>query len=76
MPIPVTARSKARVYCCSFAGISGSNPAGGACLSVSDEYRHVEVSASGHSIVQGSPNERGMYERDREASIMKTALVR
>jgi len=28
MPVPVAARSKASVYCCSPAGIVGSNPSG------------------------------------------------
>ena len=58
-PIPVTARSKARVCGCSLAGISGSNPAGGM-----DSWLlwilccQVEVSETGRSLVQRSPTAR------------------
>ena len=58
-PSSVAERSKARVYGRSIAGIADSNPAGGM-----DGFRfecsvccHVEVSATGQSLVQRSPTD-------------------
>ena len=72
-PTPSAARSKARVCGYSLAGTAGSNPAGGMdVLSLmSVECCHVEVSASGCSLVQKSSTERGVSECDREVSIMR-----
>jgi len=68
-PIPAAARSKARVCRYSRVGIAGSNPAGGmdVLFLVSVECCHVEISASGCSLVQKSSTERGVSESDREA---------
>jgi hypothetical protein len=70
---PVTARSKAWVCDRSLAGIAGSNPAGDmdALSLVSVVCCHVVVSATGLSLVQGSPTECDVAEFDREASIMR-----
>ena len=68
----MAARSKARVCNRSLAGIVGSNPAGGmdVCL-VSVVCCQVEFSASGRSLVQRSPTECGVSERDHGSSIMR-----
>jgi hypothetical protein len=68
----VAAWSQAWVCSRSLAGVVGSNPAGGhGCLSpVSVVCCQVEVSASGCSLVQGSPTECGVFECDREASVV------
>jgi hypothetical protein len=63
----VAARPKAWVCGRSLAGIAGSNPTGGhGCLSlVSVVCCQVEVSATGRSLVQGSPVECVVTECDR-----------
>jgi len=59
-PVPVAARSKAWVCVRSLAGIVGSNPTGGMDVSVvSVVCCHVEVSATGLSLVQRSPTDYG-----------------
>ena len=65
-------RSKAWVCGRSLAGIAGSNPAGGMddFSLVSVVSCHVEVSASGWSLVQRSPIECDVSHCDREAWIM------
>jgi hypothetical protein len=59
--MPVAARSKTWVGGRSIARIAGSNPAGGTnvCL-LSVVCRRSQLSASGWSLVQGSPNDSGM----------------
>jgi len=54
--MPAAERSKARVCCCSLAGVAGSNPAWWhVCLSlVSVVCCQIEVSATGQSLVQRS----------------------
>ena len=66
-------RSKASVCGRSPAEIVGSNPTGDLeCLSVvSAVYFQVEVSATGRSLVQRSPADCGVFECDREDSIMR-----
>ena len=64
-------RAQAWVYGRSLAGIVGSNPAGNTdgCPSlVSVVYCWVKVSATGLSLVQRSPVELDVSQRDREAS--------
>ena len=63
-PIPVAARYKVWVCGRSLAGIVGSDPAGGMDISLSWVllYCHVQVSASGWSLVQRSPTECGVSE--------------
>ena len=58
-PIRMVARSKAWVCDRWFAGIAGSNPAGGLHLSLLQMLCvvQVEVYTSGRSFVQGSPTE-------------------
>ena len=65
--------SKARICDRSVFGIAGSNPAKRhECLSLmSVVCCQVKVSASGRSLVQRSPTECGVSERDREASIKR-----
>ena len=64
----MAARSKAWVCGRSLTGIAGSNPARGMDASdVSVVCCHVEVSASGRSLVRRSPTECGVSECDREA---------
>ena len=72
-PIPVAARTKVWVRCCSLAGIEGSYPAGwhGCLPIVSVECCHVEVCASSWSLVQRSPTDCGVSECDRESPIMR-----
>jgi len=70
LPIPVAARSKAWVSGRSLDGILDSNPAGG--MDVCVVCCQIEVSASGWSLVQRSPTECGVSERDRAASITKS----
>jgi hypothetical protein len=73
MPIPVATRSKAWVCGRSLAGIAGSNPAR-IWISVSCECCvccQVDVSASGCSLVQGSPTKCGVPECDIETSKMR-----
>ena len=64
--------TESKAWVCSrlLVGNVGSNPAGAwVFLSfVSVMFWHVEVSASGLSLVQRSPIECGVYECDREAS--------
>jgi len=62
MPIPVAARSKAWACGCSRFGIAGSNPARGrGCLPVvSVVCCKVDISVTGRSLVQRSPNECGV----------------
>ena len=55
----------------SLAGVAVSNPAGAWMSLVSVLCCHVEVSASGWSLVQRHPTECGVSECDREASIMR-----
>ena len=59
LPVPVAARYKAWICGRSLAGIVGSNPSmGHICLSVvSVVCCQVQVSATGRSLVQGSPTE-------------------
>jgi hypothetical protein len=59
MLIPLAAQSKAWVCDRSVAGIAGSNPAGGIdiCPLGMLCVVHVEVSATGRSLVQRSPTE-------------------
>ena len=65
LPIPVATRSKAWVCGLSFAGIAGLNPAGGwMSISCKNVCFHVEVSAAGRSLVQGSHTEYGVSEYD------------
>ena len=75
-PIPLAARSKAWVWGRSLAGNVGSNPAGGmdVCV-VSVVWCQAEVSASGSSLVQRNPIERGVSECDQEPSIMRRPLA-
>jgi hypothetical protein len=64
--------SKVWVCCRSLAGTTSSNPAPGTLTSVCCvACCKVEVSASGWSLVQRSPTECGVYECDREASVMR-----
>jgi hypothetical protein len=69
----VATRSKAWVCGCPLAGIVGSNPTGGrGYLSlVSVMCCQAEVSATGSSLVQRSPDECCVSECDRGASIMR-----
>jgi hypothetical protein len=70
--MPVAVRSKARVCGCSLAGYRVQILPAHGCLSlVSVVCCQVEVSATGRSLVQKSPTERGLSECDREASIMR-----
>jgi hypothetical protein len=71
-PIPVAAHPKACVCGRSLHGIMDSNPVMGidVCL-VSVLCCQTEVSASGLSLVQGSPTEFGVSECDREDSKMR-----
>jgi hypothetical protein len=75
MPFPVTARFKAWVYGwdCGFEFRRGHR-----CLSlVSGMYCKVEFSASGRSLIQGSPTEYGASnERNREAPIRPQSGIR
>jgi hypothetical protein len=65
-PISVTVRCKVWV-CGRFESVRGHG-----CLSlVSAVCCRVEVCASGRSLVQRSPTEYGVSERDREVSILK-----
>jgi hypothetical protein len=65
----VAVRSKAWVCSRSFVGIAGSSPAGGMDMSVvCFVCCQVEVSATGRSLVQC-----GVFECDREASIMRSS---
>jgi len=64
-------RSKAWVSCNSLAGITGSKPAGFMNVCLMSLYCHVEVSATGWSLVQKSPTDCGVSECDYEASIMR-----
>ena len=66
LPIPVAARSKAWVCCRLPAGFAGSIPTGGMIVSV--VCCHVEVSATGRSLVQRTPTECGVSECDPETS--------
>ena len=59
LPIPVAARSKTCVCGLSLAGNVGSNPAGDMDFSCV-VFSHVEVSASGWSLVQRIPTECGV----------------
>ena len=70
-PIPVAARSRAWVCGRSVAGIAGSNPAGGVDVFLLRVLCQVEVSATGRSLAQRSPNKCGVSECDREASTMR-----
>jgi hypothetical protein len=72
----VAARSKASVCGRSLAGIVGSNPVAGmdVCL-LCVVCCHVEVSATGWSLVQRSPTECGVSEYDREASYNEASLA-
>jgi hypothetical protein len=56
----------------SLAGIVSSNPTGGmeVCL-LRDVCCQVEVSASGRSLVHGSPTKCGVSECDHEASVIR-----
>jgi hypothetical protein len=63
----MAARAKARICCCSLAGITVSNPAGGmdVCLFVVSIVRcQVEVCAPSPTLVQGNPTECGVSECD------------
>ena len=55
-PIPLGERSKAKVSRRSLAGIVGSNLLG-ACLSVSCECCHLEIPATGRSLIHGRPTD-------------------
>jgi hypothetical protein len=70
-PIPVASRSKALVCGRSLVGIAGSNSARGMNSLVSVVCCHVEVSATGRSLVQRSPAEWGVSECDREATTVR-----
>jgi hypothetical protein len=73
IPIPVAAASKAWVYVRSLAGIAVSNSAGHGCLSlVIYVCCQADVSATGRSLVQRSPTERGVSEFDLETSTVKS----
>jgi hypothetical protein len=75
LPVPVAARSKAWICGCLLVGIVGSNPVGGMDVYVvSVGVVQIEVSATGQSLVQGSPTECGVSECDREVSIMRRPL--
>jgi hypothetical protein len=73
LPNPVVARSKVWVCGRSLTGIAGLNAAWtmGVCLLLSVLCGQVEVSASGWSLVQGSPTEFGVSDCAREASTMR-----
>jgi len=73
VPNPVTVRSKARVCCCSLAGIAGSNPAKvtDVLSLVSVMCCQVEVPASGCSLVQRIPTKCSASECVHEAAIMR-----
>jgi hypothetical protein len=73
MPIPVPVRSKAWVCGRSLDEIAGSNPTGGMSIGlVSVVCCHIEVSATGWSLVQKSPTcVVCLTECDCEASIMR-----
>ena len=72
MRIPVAARSKTWVWGRTFAGIVGSNLAGGMDMFlVSVVCCQVDVSASAWSLIQRSPTECGVSECDREVSLMR-----
>jgi hypothetical protein len=77
VPAPLAARSKACVCGHLVGGIAGSIPAGGhGYLSLVSVVRcHVEVSASGRSLVQRSPTECGVSECDHKASIMMSPCL-
>jgi len=65
MPMSESARSKTWVWGRSLTGSAGSNPAGGTDMSlVSVVCFHIEVSASGWSLVQRSPIVCGVSEYD------------
>jgi hypothetical protein len=74
LPIAVAALSKAWVCGRPHAGFVGSNPAGSyGCPSlVSSVCSHVEVSASGWSLIQRSPTQCGVSQCVRDASTMRT----
>jgi hypothetical protein len=56
----------------SFAGINGLNPAGGKDVSFARVvFCQVEVSATGRSLVQSSPNECNVSECDLETSTIR-----
>ena len=66
----MAARCKTWVYCSSLTGIASSNPPWGMdvcplCFVVCCE---LEISATGRSLVQRSPTECVVPERDRESS--------
>ena len=71
-PIAATVQSKAWVCGRSLAGIAGSNPARGmdVCLFVVVCF-HVDVSATGRSLVQRSLNECVVSECGHETSIIR-----
>jgi hypothetical protein len=69
--IPVVARCKAWGCKRSLAGVAVSILAGAWMSLVSVVYCQVQVCASGWSVVQRCPTECGVYEFDREASIMR-----
>ena len=72
LPMPVAARSKPWVRDRALGGIAGSNPAAGVVVPfVSVVCCQVEVSASSWSLVQMSPTECGVFQRDREALTMR-----
>ena len=56
-PVPVSVRSKAMVFGRSHDGIAGSNPAGAWLSVLSVVSCHVEVSATGRSLVQRNPTD-------------------
>jgi len=67
-PIPVAACSKAWVCSRSIAGLSVSNITGSWISVVFIVCCQIEISASGWSLVQRSPNECDVSKCDREAS--------
>ena len=76
MPIPVAARSKAWVCCRLPARTAGSNSTGDikSVPPVSVVCCHVEVSATGRSLLQRSPIECGMSECDLQTSTTNSVL--
>ena len=71
----IAARSKALVCGRPLAGIVGSNTTLAWIFGVSVVCCQVQVSASGRSLVQGSPTDCGVSDCDREASWCKAMTL-